>query len=105
MLLALTGCYYDKEEELYPNSFYNDTTTYYYAKDIKPLMDASCATSLCHSTGKQAPDLSTYAGLSASAARVKVRAVDQRNMPTGGSLSVADINKLRNWIAAGALNN
>lgn len=104
-LLVLSGCYFDKEEELYPNSFGVDTTTYYYAKDIKPLVDTYCATGVCHKTGFQLPDLSTYAGLSANATRVRVRAVEQRSMPAAGPLPVSEINKIRNWIDAGALDN
>ncbi|OYU94920.1 MAG: hypothetical protein CFE21_14675 [Bacteroidetes bacterium B1(2017)] len=107
VMLALAGCYLDKEEELYPNGFSNttDTTTYYYAKDIKPLVAGSCATSGCHVAGTGRSDLSTYTGLSTNKDAVNLRAVVQRTMPTSGPLSTNDISKLRNWIAAGALNN
>ncbi|MCF8427775.1 MAG: hypothetical protein K9H61_10030 [Bacteroidia bacterium] len=104
--ISLTSCYKDNEEELYPNSFTgNDTTTYTYAADIKPLMTANCAYSGCHIAGMQSPDLSTYVGLSGNIERVKARAITERTMPTSGPMASSDIAKLTNWINAGAKNN
>jgi hypothetical protein len=105
--LVFSSCYNDKEEELYPSSFNNtiDTTTYYYSTDIKPLINGSCATPGCHVAGTGRVDLSTYTGLKNNIGGVNDRAVVLKNMPTSGPLSVADVNKLKNWIAKGALNN
>jgi hypothetical protein len=108
-LCVLTGCYYDNEEELYPvtstTSGQNDTIPVTYAGDIAPMIAANCATSGCHVANAQVPDLSDYAKLSANITRVKVRAIDLKTMPASGPLSSANIEKLRKWIDAGALNN
>lgn len=106
-MVAISSCYNDKEELLYPSSFnnVNDTTIFYYNKDIKPLINVSCATQGCHVAGTGRVDLSTYIGLSNNANAVNERAVVQKNMPSSGPLSPADINKLKSWIAAGAKNN
>ena len=45
---ALSGCYYDKENELYPDAGNCDTATVGYAKSIAPIMVAHC--NVCHST-------------------------------------------------------
>lgn len=110
-----TGCYYDKEEELYPNSTTATTSTtsttsttgtaVSYAADIQPLIASNCATPGCHRAGAQSPDLSDYAKLKNNIVRVKVRAIDDKNMPSAAPLSNANIAKLQSWIDAGALNN
>jgi hypothetical protein len=106
-MVAISSCYYDKEEQLYPSSFINvpDTATYYYAKDIQPIISGSCAISGCHVAGTGRVDLSTYTGVKNNVAAVNNRAVVIKDMPASGPLSPADINKLKNWIEAGALNN
>ena len=103
--ISLTACYKDTEEELYPNSFVKDNNTYTFAADVKPIIDTKCASAGCHISGAQAPDLSAYALVKANIARVEARAVTLKTMPTSGALSVLEINKLKNWISAGALNN
>ncbi len=101
----LSSCYKDNEEELYPNSIVNDTATYTYTADIKPLMTSNCAYGSCHVSGAQAPDLSNYNSLKANISSVKNRAIDLKTMPTGGPMSPANISKLSKWISDGALNN
>lgn len=102
----LSSCYKDNEEELYPNNFVGiDTTTYFYAKDIQPLVAGNCAFGSCHVSGATLPNLSTYDALKANITRVKVRAVDLKSMPLGGPMSPNNINMLKKWIADGALNN
>lgn len=104
-----TSCYYDNEEEMYPNTVGTTSSTtpatVTYNGDIKPLIAARCATSGCHVTNATFPDLSDYDKLKANITRVKVRAIDQRTMPAAGPLSNADIAKLQSWIDAGTPNN
>ena len=110
-----TGCYYDKEEELYPNQVTTSTTNttstttptaVSYANDIKPLMTSNCASPGCHVSGVQSPDLSTYAGVFGSRSLVKSRANSGSNpMPASGLMSAANRNLLNSWIDAGAPNN
>ncbi|MES2558228.1 MAG: hypothetical protein V4590_00700 [Bacteroidota bacterium] len=106
----LTGCYYDNEEELYPNATTSTTSTtattvVSYASDIQPMIAANCASSGCHMAGAQIPDLSDYAKLTNNIARVKVRAIDEKSMPAAAPLSNANIAKLQSWIDAGTPNN
>jgi len=105
--LVMAGCYYDNEEELYPNSTTSTVVSdsVKYSADIAPLISGNCATSGCHVAGAQVPDLSTYAGLKANIDRVKVRAIDEKTMPAAGPLSNANIARLQKWIDQGALNN
>ena len=105
MGVFVSSCYKDNEQELYPNSFVSDTATYTYSGDIKPLMTGNCAYGSCHVAGQQAPDLSTYNGVKGNITAVKNRAIDLKNMPVSGPMSVANINKLSKWISDGALNN
>lgn len=102
--IAISGCYYDKEEELYPNSVGSgscDTTSQTYTSNIKSIIDSRCATSGCHVAGAQSPDLSTYQGLVNNIARVKVRAIDEKSMPSAAPLPACEINKITAWINAG----
>ena len=49
---TLSGCYYDKENELYPSPrTVCDTTNVTYSKSIVPIMVANC--NVCHSTALQ----------------------------------------------------
>ncbi|HRP00505.1 MAG TPA: hypothetical protein PLN54_13800, partial [Flavobacteriales bacterium] len=76
LLLPLAGCYYDKEEVLYPNSFCN-TTNVTWSGTIQPLVTSRCASPGCHVPGGQAPDLSTYTAFKAQVdlGRVQARAI------------------------------
>lgn len=106
-IFILSGCYYDNEEELYPNTKNDTTTIVRWTVHIKPIIDANCATSGCHSTGAQSPDLSTHQGVFDSKDRVKARAVDGNpsSMPASGLMSAANRDKIAKWIAAGAKND
>lgn len=102
--IAISGCYYDKEEELYPNSVGSsscDTASQTYTTHIKSIIDSKCATSSCHVAGAQSPDLSTYQGVVNNIARVKVRAIDDKTMPSAAPLPACEINKITAWINAG----
>lgn len=57
------SCYYDNEEELYPNSTAScDTTNITYSSKIQPIMSTYCATTGCHNavTGAAGIRLDTY---------------------------------------------
>ncbi len=111
--ITLTGCYYDKENELYPSpKTVCDTTHVTYSKSIVPIMVANC--NVCHSTALQqgyiitdtyndlsglaSPDGPLYNGIN------WVGGVSK--MPKGGAkLSDCDVAKINIWIRAGAPNN
>jgi hypothetical protein len=105
--VILSGCYYDKEEQLYPNSVNNTNcdAKLTYNTGIKTIIDGYCATSGCHVNGGTSPDLSTYALVKANTTKITLRAITQKNMPAPSGMSSCNITKLDNWIKAGALEN
>jgi len=75
-----------------------------YAKDIAPMMKASCTS--CH-TGSMSPqgvDLSTYAGVKANAS-VANSAIKAGAMPPGGGVSATNKQLFQSWVTAGEPNN
>jgi hypothetical protein len=109
-LVALASCYYDVEEELYPNNPCQ-TTNMSFTADIKPIIDQNCVG--CHSG--PAPnaqiDLSTYDGVKQVADNGKLLDVisrpngDPSLMPPSGKLSDCKIRKINSWVIDGALPN
>lgn len=101
----ISGCYYDVEEELYPQKNNCDLSDITYSTKIKSIVSQNCALSGCHVTGAQQPDLSDYNKLSANASRVNAQAVVSKIMPPSGPMNSCDIEALKAWIDAGAANN
>jgi hypothetical protein len=103
VLGSIQSCYYDKEEELYPNDYYstNDTTSVTYGETIAPLISTNCGSSGCH------PAYTTYTGLKVIVdnGQLKNRVITQKTMPAAAPLSSTQISKLQRWLDAGALNN
>jgi uncharacterized membrane protein len=112
VLLFLTivgGCYYDKEELLYPGSGKVDCTTASakFSTDVKPIMQNKCATAGCHNTAGAAGGviLETFAQISGKAARINQRCVVEKTMPPAAPLTPSEIASLKCWIDSGAPNN
>ena len=85
-----------------------DTITF--SKNIKPIINASCAKSGCHVTGFANGDYTTYAGLYAkvSAGTFKLRVFDSPNNPMpqdNGMLPPAKLAILKCWLDKGAPND
>lgn len=108
LLFATNGCYYDKEELLYPASFC-DTVGVTWTTDIEPLISTKCATATCHGNGFTAPNLTGYTAVKAQAdnGRIRARAIDgvPSIMPGSGKLPACDLAALDAWLRAGAPNN
>lgn len=108
--LAITGCYYDKENLLYNCSV--DAANTKYSTTVGNLMTAYGCTG-CH--GATAPSgnisLATYSGVKAVAANGRLygavsHATGYKPMPQGGNkMNDCDLKKLKAWIDAGAPNN
>jgi len=109
--IALSGCYYDKDNELYPLSGNCDTTgVMTYSQSIVPIMVANCNT--CHSAANPSGDVitNTYPGLSVVAKKGKLwPSVNHEGsfpMPKGlDKLSACDLTKIKKWIDGGSLEN
>jgi uncharacterized membrane protein len=102
------SCYYDKEEVLYPSSNVDCVTlNATFTSKVKPIIQAKCATSGCHNASSAAAGviLESHSQISSKAARIKQRAVIERTMPIGFSLTDTERNTLQCWIDAGAPNN
>jgi len=102
LLLLFSACYFDKEEELYPNDFGAiDTSNVTYSGKIAPIISSSCATSGCH------PDFASYSNL-----KVRVdngnfanRVLVKKDMPPSGPLSANQLAQIQKWLNQGAPNN
>ena len=116
--VSLSSCYYDTEEELYPDSgsIVCDTISVSYATDIVPIMNSKCSTPGCHAGVNAAAGiaLETYVGVKEYLDADKARFLSSitwdgnaSNMPKGASAKISDcnINTIRAWINAGYPNN
>ncbi len=119
LLLALSSCYNDKYDKLYPaiTTTSCDTTTITYAHDIAPIISASC-----YSPGNGCHD-AAGASVSGYDYQTSITAIQNNalsgallgdinwlprhnNMPKNGTkLSDCDINKITRWVNLGAQNN
>lgn len=110
VFLLVDGCYYDVEEELYPDTIC-DTTGVTFSGTIQPLMQSYCAVPTCHVTvgGNGMGDLSDHAGvmLKVDDGSFADRLFVQRDMPPAGNtqLRACDLEKIQVWLNAGAPNN
>ena len=106
-VLTMVGCYYDKEDLLYPNNTDCTTINAKYSVDIAPLMASKCATSGCHDAAGNAAGLTleNYAQVSAVAGSINQRCIVARTMPPSDVLTTTEYSKLKCWLSAGAPNN
>lgn len=103
---AISSCYYDNEEELYPTVSVCDTASLTYDANIASIINTKCALPACHA-GTQNPSLTGYNSVNQNIGRIKVRAVDQMTMPPSSvtPLSDCEIKQLETWINNGAPQN
>ena len=108
--LIFSGCYYDKGDILYPNSC--DATAYKFSVDIKPIFVANCDN--CHGVGgPNLPELGTYALIkdyidnNPGTMQNAINGTNGISLMPKNSPKMPDcsINKIQNWINAGAPNN
>lgn len=81
-----------------------------FSVNIKPIIDANCATSGCHTPGGSGPgDFTSFPDISlkVQSGAFKARVIDgvPGFMPATGRLAQADIDKITCWLNAGAPNN
>ena len=111
LLFAVTGCYYDSEEDLYP-PVSCDTSNISYSLDIVPIMATSCLN--CHFNGSSIGgglNLEGHAALKASAENGSLvgsvtHASGFSAMPKDASkLDECKIKKINAWVQAGSPDN
>lgn len=105
-LVFVTSCYFDKEEELYPNNNCN-TQNVTFSTQVLAAINNKCATAGCHVVGGIPPNLTNFAGVSGSIDRIRIRALEQRSMPPASSPKLTDCEhkQIQTWITNGAPNN
>lgn len=109
-IAIIQGCYFDKEELLYPGSTQAvDCTTVpaTYSADVSPIIIAKCAEATCHdaATASGGFIFENYNQVHDALDRVQARAIIERTMPPTAPLSPSEINILKCWIESGAPNN
>lgn len=109
MVISFAGCYYDKEQLLYPGSGTVDCAgiNAKFVSDVKLIIQNKCASAGCHdaATAAGGAALVTYDQIAGKASRINQRCVIEKNMPPGSPLTKAEIAILKCWIDSGALNN
>ena len=112
-LIALAGCYNDKEDQLYPKGATGgcDTTNVTFAATIQPILTQYCATANCHDASFQGGgyNMTSYQGAMLAAPRMIGALTWQSGysaMPKGmNKLGDCEISKITKWVNMGAPNN
>jgi len=106
IVLVLSGCYYDKEAELYPDSCITPNPVKF-SMHVLPLLTANCAVSGCHVDGGAGPGVMDQYGIVKAAVdngKFANRVLTLKDMPPGG-LPKCDLAIMDAWILGGALND
>ena len=109
--ILLTGCYYDKEEELY-GAGTCDTSSVNYSTTVTGILN-NCGCVGCHSGSAPSGNISlqNFTGVKTTAQNGKLLGSINHGsgfspMPKGGGkMSACEISKIKAWIDAGAVNN
>ena len=110
LALLFSGCYYDVEEELYPNNGVCDSSNVTYALTIAPILNSNCNS--CHSGSAPSGniDLSNYSNVKLQADNGALYGSISHDpnwsqMPQGGNkLDACTLLKVKAWIDKGAPN-
>lgn len=108
---AMSSCYYDNEEYLYPEPVDCDTTNVTYSGTVVPILESNCNS--CHNQVSQQGGVITdnYNDLKVAIDNGSFRgAINHINgwspMPKGGNkLPECDLTKINLWLDRGAPNN
>jgi hypothetical protein len=110
VVVSLTSCYYDSEEDLYPAAGCS-TENVSYTNDVNPILLNSCLT--CHNNSDRQgnitlethDDVLIYVNNGTLLGSIK-HAGGYKAMPQNANkLDDCRISKVEAWITAGALNN
>ena len=110
LLSTTTGCYYDNEETLYPQTVC-DTAAVTYSSSVVPVLLSNCTT--CHggSTPSAGIKLDTYADVKIQVTNGRLwgavsQGISYSPMPKNAAkLNTCNLTKIKKWIDAGAPNN
>jgi len=109
ILLAVSGCYYDNEEDLYPESVTCDTNNVTYSASVAPVFASYCNS--CHGGNAPSANIKTdnHASVVSNITRIR-GAINHESgfmaMPQGGSkLPSCELAKIDIWIRQGMPDN
>jgi hypothetical protein len=110
LAITSTGCYYDKEEILYPDTVC-DTANITYSSSVVPILVSNCT--VCHggNTPSAGIKMDTYADVKIQVTNGRLwgaisHAASFSPMPKNGTImSTCNLTKIKKWIDAGAPNN
>ena len=105
-IFLVNGCYYDKEELLYPDYTNCSTLNASYLNNVKPIIETRCAVSGCHDAGSvNGPGpLTSYELVKNAAVEIK-SAVVSGFMPQNSTLNATEKKAISCWVDSGAPNN
>ncbi len=104
--VLLAGCYYDKEELLYPGGTPCNGVDAKFSTKVLPLMQSRCAVVGCHDASS-----TNHAGPFTDYNLIKNHSIEIRSavlsglMPQGSSLTPDEIKLISCWVESGAPNN
>lgn len=104
--VLFAGCYYDKEELLYPGGTACGGVDAKFSTKVLPLMQTRCAIGGCHdaaSTNHGGP-FTNYNQIKAKSNEIR-SAVLTGLMPQGSSLTPEEIKLISCWVEGGSPNN
>lgn len=110
LALFASGCYYDNEEVLYPNSFC-DTVNVEYSASISTIIETKCAIPGCHVAGGSGTgNFTEFNQLMVQVNNGRLLPSIRREataipMPPSGGLRDCEIRQIELWVDAGAQNN
>lgn len=103
---AISACYYDNEEILYGKEVDCSQVTAKFAADVLPIIQSKCAYSGCHDAGAAGGlNLTSYNLIFQNASRIRTAVVVTKTMPKSGSITPAELARLKCWLDSGAPDN
>jgi len=111
MIVFMSSCYYDKEDDLYPQTAACDTTNVTFTNNVFPIINSNCTA--CHSGAAPSGNirLENYNDISTAANNGSLLGVIRHEsgwspMPKGGGkLNDCDIAEIETWVNQGTPNN
>jgi len=106
VLLYLSGCAYESEEEIFGvNNCDPQQVTY--SNVVQPIITTNCAIANCHDGGNTLPDWTIFDNVQANAQLIKTRTSNRTMPPSNASISLTaqEIDAIACWVDSGAQNN
>lgn len=102
MIIGLSSCYYDNQEDLY--GIECDTENLTYSNQMEKVIAQSCATTGCHVSGTGNVIYDSYGSVKNSIDNGTIldRVINKKDMPPSEALSDCNYSLINEWIKQGA---